>query len=94
MPAYTHICFIQLTFADCSNVIDLLLGGEQIWNDPMHAFQIRLQDGEYPSRGRVEYYLDDGWSGVCPAQFDEATADAVCQQLGYTEALSFNEREK
>ena len=62
-----------------------------IWDDP-HLSQVRLQDGSYPSQGRVEFYSAiNGWSTVCDDFFNSASAETVCRQLGYTDVLTYDE---
>ena len=50
---------------------------------------IRLEDGQYPSEGRVEIFFYGRWGTVCNERFGQNEADTVCRQLGYTNAASF-----
>ena len=53
----------------------------------------RLRGGNYPSEGRVEVYCDGRWSAVCDQlHFGQDEANAVCRDLGYTEASGFDAR--
>ena len=40
------------------------------------------------SSGRVEVYQANTWGTVCNEDFNQAAADSVCRQLGYTNAVS------
>jgi hypothetical protein len=52
---------------------------------------VRLSGGEFKSEGRVEVYCSGQWTAVCDQlDFQQTEADAVCRQLGYTEAVSFD----
>lgn len=51
---------------------------------------IRLQDGELVSKGRVEVYCNGQWGTVCGRMFNQTSANLVCRQLGYTEAVGYN----
>ena len=39
------------------------------------------------SSGRVEIHKNGVWGTVCNKNFNQAAADSVCRQLGYTNAL-------
>lgn len=48
---------------------------------------VRLRGGEGSNHGRVEVLFEDTWRDVCddtPAASQQALADVVCRQLGYT----------
>lgn len=52
---------------------------------------VRLSGGQFKSEGRVEVYCGGQWSAVCDqSDFQQAEANAVCKQLGYTEAVDFD----
>ena len=51
---------------------------------------IRLQDGDLVSNGRVEVFCNGQWGTVCDRLFNQTSADIVCRQLGYTEAVDYN----
>lgn len=56
---------------------------------------VRLVGGNFMSQGMLEVYCNGTWAPVCPHQgskFGKDEGDAVCQQLGYTEAASFAKR--
>ena len=50
--------------------------------------KVRLQNGAYPSLGRVEVYCTGQWGVVC-GDIGQEEADKVCRQLGYTGADRF-----
>lgn len=62
---------------------------------------LKLTGGEHRSEGFIEIACSDKWSVACgnvgggdgDTTFDQKEADAVCWQLGYTEASSFEARE-
>ena len=45
------------------------------------------------SSGRVEVYQGGVWGTVCNKEFNQAAADTVCRQLGYTNALDIYDAE-
>lgn len=52
---------------------------------------VRLRGGQFKSEGRVELYCGGRWSAVCDQlDFQQSEADAVCRELGYTEAADFD----
>ena len=53
--------------------------------------KVRLQNGAYPSVGRVEVYCSGQWGVVC-GEIEKKEADKVCRQLGYTGAERFGFR--
>ena len=64
-------------------------GTRRIWDDT-YEDQVRLQDGQFPSQGRVEVYTLRSWRTVCENTFRSSEANTVCRQLGYTGASSQN----
>ena len=44
---------------------------------------VRLQDGTYPSNGRVEICQHGIWQSVCSSHWDQNDAVVICRQLGY-----------
>lgn len=55
------------------------------------AMDVRVTGGAFQSEGRVEVYCSGQWMAVCDQQdFQQAEADTVCRQLGYTEAAGFD----
>lgn len=50
----------------------------------------RLQGGKYPSEGRLEVYCNGEWGTVCNRNIEKTDANAVCRQLGYTEASNYD----
>lgn len=44
--------------------------------------------GNLPSEGRVEVYHDGQWGTVCDDGWDLTEAQIVCQQLGFSGAVS------
>ena len=56
---------------------------------------VRLVEGNYSSEGQLEVYYNGQWGTVCVNwQFEEATADVVCKQLGYTGVFSYSRKFK
>lgn len=52
---------------------------------------IRLTGGRFQSEGRLEVYCGGRWTAVCDQlDFQQGEADAVCRELGYTEAVDFD----
>ena len=45
--------------------------------------------GSSTARGRLEIYLNSQWGTVCDDGFDEAEAQVVCHQLGYTGYITY-----
>ena len=45
---------------------------------------VRLQDGEEESVGRVEVCLGGEWTTYCGYQWDNRDAQVVCRQLGFS----------
>jgi len=39
------------------------------------------------SSGRVEVHKNGMWGTVCSRNFNQAAADSVCRQMGYTNAM-------
>lgn len=77
---------------DCDHFSDVAV---ECVNQPRPAIpqsmDVRLRGGAFPSEGRVEVYCSGQWAAVCDQlDFQQAEADAVCRQLGYTEAVSFD----
>ena len=64
-------------------------GNTRIW-DGAHEDQVRLQDGNFPSQGRVEVYNIGTWRTLCENTFGNSEANTVCRQLGYTGASTRN----
>ncbi len=50
---------------------------------------VRLSSGTYRSRGLLEVYLNKQWGTVCSEFFDIDIGDVICRQLGYTNAVEF-----
>ena len=53
---------------------------------PTTEYSVRLRDGSSDERGRVEFFLIDGWRTICSDTWDINIAHVVCQQLGYLRA--------
>ena len=77
-------------FSDIVVFACFLPGEEFIWDDP-HKFQIRLQDGSYPSEGRLEFYIFGSWHTLCDDSFGSDPAETACRQLGYTDLLNVDQ---
>ncbi|XP_022097154.1 deleted in malignant brain tumors 1 protein-like isoform X2 [Acanthaster planci] len=50
--------------------------------------RVRLRDGRYPHRGRVEIKYQGEWGTVCDRDWNLEAASVVCRQLGYPSAES------
>ena len=60
-----------------------------LWSQPYEG-QVRLvhmNSSISRSSGRVEVFQGQEWGTVCNQQFNQAAADTVCRQLGYTNAM-------
>lgn len=58
-------------------------------SDPYEG-QLRLVDGNVQSTGLLEIYLHNQWGTVCSQGFNDAAANSVCRQLGYTNAINIS----
>lgn len=67
-----------------------LLDSTYIWQDHLYDGRIRLKGGRYSSLGRLEVYCNGHWGTVCDDLFGFNEANTVCQQLGYTNATSYD----
>ena len=61
----------------------------RIW-DSAYSGQLRLQRGQYSSEGLVEVYCNGQWGTICDDNFVKRSADTICNQLGYTDALNYD----
>ena len=50
---------------------------------------VRLQGSPHVSVGRLEVWRNDVWGSVCNEDFTIETANVVCRQLGYDQALDY-----
>ena len=82
----SHCCTLSLSLSlsltSCSYPVQ-----KRIWSSPYKG-QVRLQDGDYPSQGRVEIFCNEKWGTVC-GSFGQDEANTVCRQLGYTRSERF-----
>ena len=76
-----------------SLLLILFVDSELITEDPYEG-QIRLIDGNGPSTGFAEIYLHDIWGTICDKNFQQAAADSICRQIGYTNSLSYSGMER
>ena len=53
---------------------------------------VKLTNSLYSSNGMLQLYLYGQWRTVCSVNFDTLAVNSVCRHLGYTHAVSFNER--
>ena len=77
---------------DCDHFSDVaVVCIDQLRPAVPQPMDVRLRDGAFPSEGRVEVYCSGQWEAVCnQLDFQQAEADAVCRELGYTEAVGFD----
>ena len=54
---------------------------------PTFCPPVRLVGGRIENEGRVEIYYNNTWGTVCWTYWDTYDSNAVCRQLGYTEAI-------
>ena len=64
----------------------------RIWDEP-YSGQVRLVSDERiaHSYGRVEIFQGQQWGTVCKENFNEAAANSICRQLGYTGAVAVSD---
>lgn len=64
----------------------------KIWDEP-YSGQVRLVSDERiaHSYGRVEIFQGQQWGTVCKENFNEAAANSICRQLGYTGAVAVSD---
>lgn len=64
----------------------------RIWGEP-YSGQVRLVSEETiaHSYGRVEIFQGQQWGTVCKENFNEAAANSICRQLGYTGAVAVSD---
>ena len=77
---------------DCDHFSDVAVVciDEPRLSDP-EPMDVRLREGTFPSEGRLEIFCNDQWEVVCNQEsFQKDEADAVCRQLGFTEASGFS----
>lgn len=77
---------------DCDHFSDVAITcqDQPLLTDPQ-PMDVRLSGGAFRSQGTVEVYCSGQWNAVCDQlDFSQAEADAVCRQLGYTEAGGFD----
>ena len=80
--------------------LDHLLDSTMQWESPYRG-QVRLVGGDgvgnngssSVSSGRVEVHQVKTWGTVCKNGFNQAAADSVCRQLGYTNAIDIFDAE-
>ena len=58
-------------------------------NSDLYASEVRLVGGNFSSIGTLEVYLNQKWGNVCYKGFEQASADTICRQMGYTHAQRF-----
>ncbi len=60
----------------------------------MHAGDLRLVRNFNATAGmlggRLEVFYNKSWGTVCDDEFGRFEADVACRQLGFAEALSYN----
>ena len=75
-----------------SNAIFFSTDTIRIWDEP-YSGQVRLISAETitHSYGRVEIFQGQHWGTVCKENFNEAAANSICRQLGYTGAVAVSD---
>ena len=74
---------VHVTISVSLNVVT-----SRTWDDPF-SLQLRLQDGDYVTEGRVEAYCSGRWGTVCDDFISFTYTDTICRQLGYTESYAY-----
>lgn len=59
----------------------------RLWDNP-YLGMVRLNGSNIPNQGLLEVYCNGEWGTVCDHTFGIHDANAVCQQLGYTNGTS------
>lgn len=80
------------TFYNCTHSLDVTVycNTSMVWAAPYRG-QVRLVNENTTSAtssGRVEVFQAHLWGTVCNQGFNQAAADTVCRQLGYTNAVA------
>ena len=70
---------------------NFLLDSNKIWDNHLQDTAIRLQQGNFTNRGRVEVYCNGEWGTICSDGFGPDDADTICKQLGYSGYITYNE---
>lgn len=80
--------------SECSHEDDLAILCETDSTQSPYNSEVRLVGGNFSSIGTLEVYLNKKWGNVCYQGFNQAVADTVCRQIGYTHAERFFGAEK
>ena len=62
----------------------------KLWDTPFDAM-VRLVDGQFVTEGRVEIYCNEKWGTVCETSDHTDFANVICQQLGYTNVVDWDD---
>ena len=60
-----------------------------LWSNPYNGM-VRLSKGQFVNEGLVEVYCNGQWGTVCNDGFSRTDANTVCNQLGYTIAVRYD----
>lgn len=73
-----------------SDDVTVTCNSDKLWDTPFDAM-VRLVDGQFVTEGRVEIYCNEKWGTVCETSDHTDFANVICQQLGYTNVVDWDD---